>query len=153
MSKRLCRYAFWRDVPDKIHIVGCASHSSTGIYIRPSLLKLGMVTKKHTYVCAPLRFHFVSASLGALTRLEPETKRLVKKKMTVEEYLEHKPKEEKADSKRNSNILDSEMEVWLRVYWRLSEELFLFWYIWLKDNAAMVEEFVEEVNKSMPLRQ
>jgi len=73
--------------------------------------------------------------------------------MTVEEYLEHKPKEEKADSKRNSNILDSEMEVWLRVYWRLSEELFLFWYIWLKDNAAMVEEFVEEVNKSMPLRQ
>ncbi len=66
--------------------------------------------------------------------------------MTVEEYLEHQPEEETADSKQISSILDSEMEVWLRVHWRLSEELFLFWYIWLKDNSAMVEAFVEEVN-------
>ena len=50
-----------------------------------------------------------------------------------------------ADSKKISRILDSEVEVWLRVHWRLSEELFLFWYIWLKDNTAMVEEFVEEI--------
>ena len=65
--------------------------------------------------------------------------------MTVEEYLEHQPEEEMADFKRISSILDSEMEVWFRVHWRLSEELFLFWYIWLKDNTAMVKEFVEEV--------
>ena len=82
---------------------------------------------------------------GSLTRLEPETKGLVKKRMTVEEYLEHEPEEEKADSKQISSILDSEAEVWLRVHWRLSEELFLFWYIWLKDNSGMVEGFVEEV--------
>jgi hypothetical protein len=65
--------------------------------------------------------------------------------MTVEEYLAHQPEEETADSKQNSSISESEMEVWLRVHWRLSEELFLFWYIWLKDNLAMVEEFVKEV--------
>lgn len=65
--------------------------------------------------------------------------------MTVEEYLEHQPEEETADSKHISSILDSEMEVWLRVHWRLSEELFLFWYIWLKDNTAMMKEFVEEM--------
>jgi hypothetical protein len=63
--------------------------------------------------------------------------------MTVDEYLEHQPEEETADSKQISSILDSEMEVWLRVHWRLSEELFLFWYIWLKDNMGIVEEFVE----------
>ena len=62
---------------------------------------------------------------GSLTRLEPETKGLVKKRMTVEEY--------------------SEAEVWHRVHWRFSEEMFLSWYIWLKDNTAMVEEFAEEV--------
>lgn len=65
--------------------------------------------------------------------------------MTVDEYLAHQPEEEKADSKQISSILGSEMEIWLSVFWRLSEELFLFWYIWLKDNTAMVEEFVEEV--------
>ncbi len=80
-----------------------------------------------------------------MTRLEPETKGLVKKRMTVDEYLAHQPEEKTADSKHVSSILDSEMEVWERVHWRLSEELFLFWYIWLKDNLAMVKEFVEEV--------
>lgn len=65
--------------------------------------------------------------------------------MTVDEYLAHQPKEEMADSKQISNILDSEMEVWSRVWWRLLEEEFLGWYIWLKDNTTMVEEFVEEV--------
>jgi hypothetical protein len=65
--------------------------------------------------------------------------------MSVDEYLAHQPEEEKADSEQISSILDSEIEVWLRVHWRLSEELFLFWYIWLKDNTAMVEGFVEEV--------
>lgn len=78
--------------------------------------------------------------------MEPETKGLVKKRMTVDEYLAHQPEEEKADSKQISSILDSEAEVWIRVHWRLSEELFLFWYIWLKDNTAMVEEFVEEIS-------
>ena len=81
--------------------------------------------------------------------MEPETKGLVKKRMTVEEYLEHQPEEETADSKQISHILDSEAEVWLKVHWRLSEELFLYWYIWLKDNTAMVEEFVEEVKASL----
>ncbi|MCX6739993.1 MAG: hypothetical protein NTZ49_02065 [Candidatus Parcubacteria bacterium] len=90
-----------------------------------------------------------SCSGGSLTRFEPETKALVKKRMTVDEYLAHQPEEEMADSKQISSILDSEMEVWLRVHWRLSEELFLFWYIWLKDNTAMVEEFVEEVNSQI----
>ncbi|MCI0482910.1 MAG: hypothetical protein L0213_15135 [Candidatus Dadabacteria bacterium] len=70
---------------------------------------------------------------------------MVKKRMTVDEYLAHQPKEEMADSKQISNILDSEMEVWSRVWWRLLEEEFLGWYIWLKDNTTMVEEFVEEV--------
>lgn len=79
------------------------------------------------------------------TRIEPLAKGLVKKRMTVDEYLAHEPEEEKADSRQISSILDSEMEVWLRVHWLLSEELFLFWYIWLKDNMAMVEEFVEEI--------
>jgi len=82
---------------------------------------------------------------GYYARVEPETKGLVKKRMTVEEYLAHEPEEEKADFKQISSILDSEMEVLLRVHWRLSEELFLFWYIWLKDNTAMVEGFVREV--------
>ncbi|MDP2631328.1 MAG: hypothetical protein Q8P30_00995 [Candidatus Uhrbacteria bacterium] len=59
--------------------------------------------------------------------------------------MEHQPEEEMADSKQISSVSDSEMDVWMRVHWRLSEELFLFWYIWLKDNTAMVEEFVEEV--------
>ena len=81
--------------------------------------------------------------------MEPETKGLVKKRMTVEEYLEHQPEEEMADSKQITNILDSEAEIWHRVYWRLSEELFLFWYIWLKDNTAMVERFVEEVKTAI----
>jgi len=80
-----------------------------------------------------------------LTRFELQTKGLVKKRMTIDEYLVHQPEEEMADSGQISSILDSEMEVWLRVHWRLSEELFLFWYIWLKGNTAMVEEFVEEV--------
>lgn len=65
--------------------------------------------------------------------------------MTVDEYLEHQPEEEMADSRRILSVLDSEMEAWSRVHWRLSEELFLFWYIWLKDNLSMVEGFVEEV--------
>lgn len=72
--------------------------------------------------------------------------------MTVEEYLAHQPEEEIAKSRQNSSILDSEMEVWLRGHWRLSEELFLFWYIWLKDNTAMVEEFVEEVKAVITIK-
>jgi hypothetical protein len=87
---------------------------------------------------------------GSLTQLEPETKGLVKKRMTVDEYLAHQPEEEMADSGEISSVLDSEMEVWIRGHWRLSEELFLFWYILLKDNMAMVEEFVEEVNRAIP---
>ncbi len=66
--------------------------------------------------------------------------------MTLDEYLAHQSEEEMADSEQISSVLDSEMEMWLRVYWRLSEELFLFWYIWLKDNTAMVKEFVEDLN-------
>ncbi|MFH1621207.1 MAG: hypothetical protein ABIB04_03930 [Patescibacteria group bacterium] len=90
---------------------------------------------------------------GSLSRFEPETKGLVKKRMTVDEYLAHQTEEETADSKRVSSILDSEMEVWLRVHWRLSEELFLFWYIWLKDNTAMVERFVEELKSAVAKNQ
>ena len=82
---------------------------------------------------------------GSLERLEPQTKGLVRKRMTVEEYLAHQPEEEIADSGQISSFLDSEVAVWERVHWRLSEELFLFWYIWLKDNAVMVEGFVAEV--------
>ncbi|HAL50269.1 MAG: hypothetical protein UU40_C0002G0058 [Candidatus Uhrbacteria bacterium GW2011_GWD2_41_121] len=58
---------------------------------------------------------------GSLTRLEPETKGLVKKRMTVEKYLENQPEEEMDDSEQISRILDSDAEVWLRVHWRLSE--------------------------------
>jgi len=67
--------------------------------------------------------------------------------MTVDEYLAHDPENEKADSKQISSVLDSEMAVWERVHWRLSEELFLFWYIWLKDNFTMTQEFIKEVNE------
>jgi len=72
--------------------------------------------------------------------------------MTADEYLEHQLDEEMPDSKQVSSVLDSEMEVWLRVHWRLSEELFLFWYIWLKDNTAMVEEFVGDIKDTSSLR-
>ena len=85
--------------------------------------------------------------------MEPETKGLVKKRMTVEEYLEHQPEEEIADSKQISSILDLEVEVWLRVHWSLSEELFLFWYIWLKDNTAMVKDVVGEVKTAIGVNQ
>ena len=68
--------------------------------------------------------------------------------MTVDEYLAHQPEDEMADSKQISSILDSEAKIWYQVHWRLSEELFLFWYIWLKDNTAMVEEFVEEIRSA-----
>lgn len=70
---------------------------------------------------------------------------MVKKRMTVDEYLAHQPEEETADSRQISSVLDSEMAVWERVHWRLSEELFLFWYIWLKDNFEEMKEWVEEV--------
>lgn len=90
---------------------------------------------------------------GSLTRFEPESKELVKKRMTVDEYLEHQPEEEKADSRQISSILDSEMEVWLRVYWQISEELFLFWYILLRGNTAMVEKFVGEVKIAIDVNQ
>ena len=85
-----------------------------------------------------------------MTRLEPETKRLVKNRMTVDEYLAHEPEEEKTDSRQVSSILDSETEMLSRAWWRLLEEQFLGWYIWFKDNLVMVSEFVEEVGKAMP---
>lgn len=69
--------------------------------------------------------------------------------MSVDEYLAHEPEEEKANSRQISSILDSEMEVWTRVHWRLSEELFLFWYIWLKDNFVEMKEWVEEVKMAI----
>jgi hypothetical protein len=68
--------------------------------------------------------------------------------MTVVEYLAHQPEEDKVDSRQISSILDSEMEVWSRVWWRLLEEEFLGWYIWLKDHSGMVEGFVEEVKST-----
>ncbi|HNW55896.1 MAG TPA: hypothetical protein PKN62_02360 [bacterium] len=65
--------------------------------------------------------------------------------MTVDEYLAHEPEEEKADYKQILGILDSEVEIWSRVWWRLFDGQFLGWYIWLKDNLEMVERFVEGV--------
>lgn len=69
--------------------------------------------------------------------------------MTVDEYLEHEPEEEKAESKQISSVLDSEAEVYHRVHWRLSEELFLFWYIWLKDNYIEMKDFVDDVKQAV----
>jgi len=86
---------------------------------------------------------------GYCTRFEPETKRLVKKGMTVDEYLEHEPEEEKAESKQISSVLDSDVEVWSRVWWQLLDEQFLVWYIWLKDNFEGMKEWVEEVKGNM----
>jgi len=74
---------------------------------------------------------------------------LVTKRMTVDEYLAHQPEEEKADSKQISGLLDSEAEVWSRVWWRLLDEQFLGWYIWLKDNLVEVREWVEEVKQAV----
>jgi len=66
--------------------------------------------------------------------------------MTVDEYLAHQPEEEKIDSKQVSSILDSEVEVWNRIWWRLLDEQFLGWYLWLKDNFEETKAFVQEVN-------
>lgn len=85
---------------------------------------------------------------GYYARIEPEAKGLVRKRMTVDEYLAHQPDEEKADSGQISSILDSEAEVWNRVWWRLLDEQFLGWYIWLKDNLVEVKEWVEEVKEA-----
>lgn len=82
---------------------------------------------------------------GYYARFEPETKRLVKNRMTVDEYLEHETEEEKAGSGQVSSFLNSETEVWSRVWWRLMDQQLLGWYIWLKDNFEMVREFVEEM--------
>lgn len=65
--------------------------------------------------------------------------------MTVDEYFAHEPEEEKSDPKQISSILDSEVTVWERVWWRLLDELFLGWYIWLKDHFVEIKEFVQEV--------
>lgn len=65
--------------------------------------------------------------------------------MTVDEYLAHEPEEEKADSRQILSVLESEVEVWNRVWWRLLDEQFLGWYIWLKDNLVEIREWVEEV--------
>lgn len=86
---------------------------------------------------------------GYYARFEPETKRLVKKRMTVDEYLEHYPEEEIADFKQISHISDSDIEVWLKAHWRLSKELFLFWYIWLKDNLVEMREWVEKIKTNI----
>lgn len=67
---------------------------------------------------------FAEATAG-----RPETKGLVKKRISVDEYLAPEPEEEKVNFRRISSILDSEAEVWPRVHWQLSEGLFLFWYI------------------------
>ncbi|HQA84268.1 MAG TPA: hypothetical protein PLE47_02860 [bacterium] len=69
--------------------------------------------------------------------------------MTVDEYLEHEPEEEKAESKQISSVLDSDVEVWSRVWWQLLDEQFLVWYIWLKDNFEGMKEWVEEVKGNM----
>lgn len=69
--------------------------------------------------------------------------------MTVEEYLEHEPEEGKPDSKQISSILGTDMEVWPGIWWRLMDEQFLGWYIWLKDNFEVVREFVEEIKQAV----
>ena len=71
--------------------------------------------------------------------------------MTVDEYLAHQPEGEKADSKPVLSILDSEAEVWNRVWWRLLDEQFLGWYIWLKDNLVEVKEWGEEVRQALKI--
>ncbi len=68
--------------------------------------------------------------------------------MTVDEYLAHEPEEEKTYSKQISSILDSEVVIWEQVHWRLSEELFFVWYVWLKDNFMEMKEWVEEVKEA-----
>lgn len=73
-----------------------------------------------------------------MQRLEPETKRLEFEPPTKWPNL--------AENKPFSEILEDESAIWYRVNWRLLEEEFLGWFIWLKDNSRMVEGFVEEVN-------
>ena len=48
-----------------------------------------------------------------------------------------------------SSFLDSESAIWYRVNWRLLEEQFLFWYIWLKDHFEEMKEFVQEVKTAV----
>lgn len=72
--------------------------------------------------------------------------------MTVDEYLAHEPEEEKSNSKQILGVLDSGVEVWARVWWRLFDEQFLGWYIWLKENLALVEGFVREIKAKIEVR-
>jgi hypothetical protein len=45
------------------------------------------------------------------------------------------------------------MEVWNRVHWRLSEELFFVWYVWLKDNFGEMKKWVEGVKAAFEQNQ
>ena len=86
------------------------------------------------------KFHLFGGTLdggGSYARIEPLTKRSELEPPTKWSNL--------AENTPFSEILEDESAIWYRVNWRLLEEDFLGWYIWLKDNLGMMEGFVEEV--------
>lgn len=76
-----------------------------------------------------------------MERVEPLTKRLEFEPPTKWSNL--------AENKPFSEILEDESAIWYRVNWRLLEEEFLGWYIWLNDNSGMMEGFVEELKSNI----
>ena len=76
-----------------------------------------------------------------MERLEPLTKRLEFEPPTQWSNL--------AENKPFSEILEDESAIWYRVNWRLLEEEFFGWYIWLKDNFEEMKQFVQEVKSGV----
>lgn len=74
---------------------------------------------------------------GSLIQIEPSTKGL--------EFEPRAKRSKTAELKQVSSALDDEAAIWHRVFWRLLEEQFLFWYLWLRDHFEEMKEFVQEV--------
>lgn len=72
-----------------------------------------------------------------MIQIEPSTKGL--------EFEPRAKRLKTADLKQVSSALDDEAAIWHRLHWRLLEEQFLFWYLWLKDHFEEMKEFVQEV--------
>ena len=77
----------------------------------------------------------------SLIQIEPSTKGL--------EFEPQAKKSKMAEAQYILSALDEEAAIWHRVCWRLLEEQFLFWYLWLKDNFEEIKEFVQEIKTAV----
>ena len=76
-----------------------------------------------------------------MIQIEPSTKRL--------EFEPRAKRSKTADVQEISSALDDEAAIWHRMCWRLLEEQFLFWYLWLRDHFEEMKEFVQEVKSAV----